>query len=50
MRMSLLRLLVQFNLYKIHTQGTTQRWSIWTVIRLVKHSYEMTTNQSGRLE
>ena len=48
--MSLLRILVQFNLYKMQTRGTAQRWSFWTVSRFVKYFYETTINQSGLLE
>ena len=37
--------LIQSNLYKTTTLGTSQKWSFWTGGRLIKHLYKTTTNQ-----
>ena len=32
---------IQSNLYKATTLGTTQNWSSWTGLHLIKHLYKM---------
>ena len=39
------KIMIQSNLYKTTTLGTTQEWSLWAGGRLAKHLYKMTTNQ-----
>ena len=38
-------LVIQSNLYKMTTFGTTQKWSSWKGGCLVKNLYQATTNQ-----
>ena len=44
-RVSTYAIIVQSNLYKATTLGTTQKWSSWAGGRLIEHLYKMTTNQ-----
>ena len=39
------KILIQSNLYKTTTLGTTQKWLFWTGGCLIKHLYKMTANQ-----
>ena len=38
-------MIVQSDLYKMTTLGTTQKWSSWAGGCLMKQLYKMTTNQ-----
>ena len=48
-KMLLLPQLLQSNLYKTTTLGTTQKWSSWEGGRLIKHLYKTTTKQMWSL-
>ena len=48
-KMLLLPQLLQSNLYKTTTLGTTQKWSSWAGGRLIKHLHKTTTKQMWSL-
>ena len=35
------QILIQLNLYKMISLGTTQKWSSWAVVRLIKHLWQV---------
>ena len=45
-KLSVEEFVLQSNLYKTTTFGTTQKWLSWASCHLIKHLYKMTTNQA----